>query len=51
MYYRVTPSEETDDQPPIEIPYYFHVAESLDATVKDFPLPGTSLLPHSLDYV
>lgn len=39
-YYRVAPADE-DESPTAEIdtPYYFKVAESLDAAVKDFPLP------------
>ena len=44
-YYRVAPNEEIDDQPPIEAPYYFKVADSLDAAVKDFPLPGMRTPP------
>ena len=46
-----TEDQEDDGQPPIEIPYYFHVADSMDATVNDFPLPGMYFLPNSFAFL
>lgn len=36
----MTPMDESPDQEPLDVPYYFNALDALGDAVRDFPLPG-----------